>query len=381
MLGFFAVLLIILTGIIMLTRKCVGVLWNDNRKKRARRVILYADILLIFGMVFGYTIGHGSYIAGIFLHIATILFMGQIVFDVLTILFLLIKWGKGKLFNIPQDDSRRKFLQGAAILPAGAVAISLYGGLVEKNGTVVRQFDIPVEDIPEDIKGFSIVQLSDIHLGPFMSLDDLEMLLVKAASLQGDILAITGDLFDDRRINAKAAKLVDSYVDKFKYGIVYCRGNHEHLRGITAIDMALENTRIHYLVNSNKYIAGADMPIYMAGVDYPIRRDQFQFLQEAYTEQAMKDIPKNSVKILLAHHPDFFDSAEKYGTQLVLAGHTHGGQLGILGIPVVPPLFKYMRGMYKVGKTFGYVHSGNGSWFPFRFGCPPEIAVFTLVEK
>ena len=381
MLGFFAVLLIILTGIIMLTRKCVGVLWNDNRKKRARRVILYADILLIFGMVFGYTIGHGSYIAGIFLHIATILFMGQIVFDVLTLLFLMVKWAKGKLFNIPQDDSRRKFLQGAAILPAGAVAISLYGGLVEKNGTVVRQFDIPIEDIPEDIKGFSIVQLSDIHLGPFMSLDDLEKLLVKAASLQGDILAITGDLFDDRRINAKAAKLVDSYVDKFKYGIVYCRGNHEHLRGITAIDMALENTRIHYLVNSNKYIAGADMPIYMAGVDYPIRRDQFQFLQEAYTEQAMKDIPKNSVKILLAHHPDFFDSAEKYGTQLVLAGHTHGGQLGILGIPVVPPLFKYMRGMYKVGKTFGYVHSGNGSWFPFRFGCPPEIAVFTLVEK
>lgn len=381
MLGFFAVLLIILTGIIMLTRKCVGVLWNDHRKKRARRVILYADILLIFGMVFGYTIGHGSYIAGIFLHIATILFMGQIVFDGLTILFLLIKWGKGKLFNIPQDESRRSFLRGAAILPAGAVAISLYGGLVEKNGTVVRQFDIPVEDIPEDIKGFSIVQLSDIHLGPFMSLDDLEKLLVKAASLQGDILAITGDLFDDRRINAKAAKLVDSYVDKFKYGIVYCRGNHEHLRGITAIDMALENTRIQYLVNSNKYIAGADMPIYMAGVDYPIRRDQFQFLQEAYTEQAMKDIPKNSVKILLAHHPDFFDSAAKYGTQLVLAGHTHGGQLGVLGIPVVPPLFKYMRGMYKVGKTFGYVHSGNGSWFPFRFGCPPEIAVFTLVGK
>ena len=381
MLGFFAVLLIILTGIIMLTRKCVGVLWNDHRKKRARRVILYADILLIFGMVFGYTIGHGSYIAGIFLHIATILFMGQIVFDGLTILFLLIKWGKGKLFNIPQDESRRSFLRGAAILPAGAVAISLYGGLVEKNGTVVRQFDIPVEDIPEDIKGFSIVQLSDIHLGPFMSLDDLEKLLVKATSLQGDILAITGDLFDDRRINAKAAKLVDSYVDKFKYGIVYCRGNHEHLRGITAIDMALENTRIHYLVNSNKYIAGTDMPIYMAGVDYPIRRDQFQFLQEAYTEQAMKDIPKNSVKILLAHHPDFFDSAAKYGTQLVLAGHTHGGQLGVLGIPVVPPLFKYMRGMYKVGKTFGYVHSGNGSWFPFRFGCPPEIAVFTLVGK
>jgi hypothetical protein len=170
-------------------------------------------------------------------------------------------------------------------------------------------------------------------------------------------------------------------VDSFKYGIYYCWGNHEHMRGLPAIDIALEGTRIKKLVNSFDMVGGRDLPIYMAGVDYPIKRDQFSFLQEKYTELALKDIPEKSVKILLAHHPDFIASAAEYKANLVLTGHTHGGQLGFLGIPLVPPIFKYIRGIYQVGDTMGYVHSGNGSWFPFRLGCPPEIAVFTLTEK
>ena len=96
-------------------------------------------------------------------------------------------------------------------------------------------------------------------------------------------------------------------------------------------------------------VTGEALPVYVAGVDYPIKRDQFDFLKEKYTELALKEIPSNSVKILLAHHPDFIDSAAKYNTNLVLTGHTHGGQLGLFGIPLVPPVFKYLRGMYHVG--------------------------------
>lgn len=380
MLTFLVILLVILTAIIILTQKCVGFIVADEKKRLAKKTVLYVDVLLIAAMVLGYTIGHGSYGAGIILHIAVMCFMGQIIFNAMTLLFVLFRFAKNRLLKAPQDTGRRQFIKGAALLPLGAAGITLYGGLVEKNDTVIRSFDIPVENIPDDINGFSIVQLSDVHLGSFMTLEDLDGLLKKSAELKGDILAITGDLFDDKKINYQAAKLVDSYVDSFKYGIAYCRGNHEHLRGLKAIDAALSETRIKYLVNSHELIAGSKLPIYMAGVDYPIKRDDFQFLQEAYSKAALADIPDNSVKILLAHHPDFFDSAEKYGVNLVLAGHTHGGQLGILGVPIVPPIFKYMRGMYRVGNTLGYVHSGNGSWFPFRFGCPPEIAVFTLTH-
>ncbi|ORT99445.1 metallophosphoesterase [Anaerovibrio sp. JC8] len=381
MLFFFSILFIILTAIIIITQKALGLIFSGSTLKKARRMLLYGDILLVAGMVLGFTKLHGMAAGGIILQAATMVFMAQIVYDWLALGYVIVRFLKKKLFDVPENPQRRQFLKGAAVLPAVAVAVSAYGGLIERNQTVIRRYDVPVEHIPEDIRGLSIAQLSDIHLGPFMGLEELDNLLKQTSELGCDMLAITGDLFDDNKINYKAAKLVDSYVDSFKYGIYYCWGNHEHMRGLPAIDIAIEGARIKKLVNSFDKVAGSELPLYMAGVDYPIKRDQFSFLQDRYTELALEDIPEKSVKVLLAHHPDFIDSAAKYNTNLVLTGHTHGGQLGFFGIPLVPPIFKYLRGMYHVGHTMGYVHSGNGSWFPFRFGCPPEIAVFTLTEK
>ncbi|WP_027407236.1 metallophosphoesterase [Anaerovibrio sp. RM50] len=381
MLFFFSILFVLLTSIIMITQKALEVVLSSEKLKKAQRRLLYADLILIAGMILGFTKLHGTAAGGIILQVATMAFMAQIVYDWLALAYVIIGFFRKKLLEVPENPQRRKLLKGAAALPAAAVAVSAYGGLIERHQTVVRHFEVPVDNIPDDIKGLSVVQLSDIHLGPFMGLEELEKLLRDASALGGDILAITGDLFDDNRINFKAAKLVDSYVDNFKYGIYYCWGNHEHMRGIPAIDIAIEGTRIKKLENSFEKVAGSTLPLYVAGVDYPIKRDQFEFLQEKYTELALKAIPENSVKILLAHHPDFIDSAARFNTNLVLTGHTHGGQIGFLGIPLVPPIFKYFRGLYHVGNTMGYVHSGNGSWFPFRFGCPPEIAVFTLTEK
>ena len=381
MLLFFSILFVVLTAIIMVTQKALGVILSPEKLGKAQRKLLYVDLILIVGMILGFTKLHGTTVGGIILQVSTLIFMAQIVYDWLALAYVLLKYLKKKLFDVPEDPQRRKFLKGAAALPAAAVAVSAYGGIIERHQTVVRHFNVPVENIPDDINGLSVAQLSDIHLGPFMGLEELDNLLQQASGLECDMLAITGDLFDDNKINYKAAKLVDSYVDKFKYGIYYCWGNHEHMRGIPAIDIAIEGTRIKKLENSFDMVTGEALPVYVAGVDYPIKRDQFDFLKEKYTELALKEIPSNSVKILLAHHPDFIDSAAKYNTNLVLTGHTHGGQLGLFGIPLVPPVFKYLRGMYHVGNTMGYVHSGNGSWFPFRFGCPPEIAVFTLVEK
>jgi predicted MPP superfamily phosphohydrolase len=91
------------------------------------------------------------------------------------------------------------------------------------------------------------------------------------------------------------------------------------------------------------------------------------------------------LKILLAHHPDAFDSAVKHGVALTLAGHTHGGQVvlangrgkkGSLGLGSMT--FQYPRGLYRRGNAYLYVNSGVGSWFPVRINCPPEIALLTL---
>lgn len=176
----------------------------------------------------------------------------------------------------------------------------------------------------------------------------------------------------------QAARLLDSYSDRFPQGIYYCRGNHEYLRGIPLLEIALQDKRIHNLVNSNVLVLEDSRPLYIAGVDYPMQREQFDYLAEAYTKKAMEGVPDNAVKILLAHHPDFLKNAAEYNAELVLSGHTHGGQLGFEGMPLVPPVFEYMRGWYSQGATRLYVHPGNGSWFPFRLGCQPEIAIFTL---
>ncbi len=211
MLKFFVILILILTSIIILTQKCAGMLCNGKRQKQIKRAVLYIDVLLIGGMVFAFTIGHGNFLVGLILHIAAMVFMGQIVFDGLILCFRLFKWFQRRAMSSPVDESRRSFLKGVSMLPIGAAVIALYGGLVEKNATVVRRFNVPVAGIPEDINGFTVVQLSDIHLGPFMNLEDLDSLMQKATELGiNTIVPLTSDncvvRYDAKKAKAKQDK-------------------------------------------------------------------------------------------------------------------------------------------------------------------------------
>ncbi len=281
----------------------------------------------------------------------------------------------------PMDMERRRLLKGAAAFPAAAAAAGVYGGTAGRTSIALREFSVPVPGIDDALDGFRIAQLSDIHLGLFFSLEEWRALLEKAAATGADALAVTGDLFDDDEMNAEAAKILDEFVPRFPKGIWFCYGNHEYFRNIEATEAALAQTRVHVLRDASALVVDGTRPLWFLGVDYPRLRALFALDGAASMEKAMAGVPKNAVKVLMAHHPDFFDAAASHGVELALAGHTHGGQLGILGMPIVPPVFKYMRGVYHVGKTFGYVHSGNGSWFPYRLGCPPEIAVFVLKKE
>lgn len=280
----------------------------------------------------------------------------------------------------PQDMSRRRFIKGSLALPAAAAIGAAYGTAVERTETVVRSFDVPVEGLGAKAEGFKIAQLSDVHLGLFYSLKDLRRLMEQAAATKADALVITGDLFDDDDINEEAAEIINGFCGAFPQGIWFCYGNHEYFRNIGRTKKALAKTQIRVLANDNACVVKDTRPIYFCGVDYPRIRPRFEELEKSFMKETMDNVPKDAVSILLAHHPDFIDDAVEYGVTLALTGHTHGGQLGAFGVPLVPPIFKYLRGKYIVGITFGYVHCGNGSWFPFRFGCPPEIPVFRLTS-
>ena len=195
---------------------------------------------------------------------------------------------------------------------------------------------------------------------------------------QANLLAVTGDLFDDEQLNGEAVRLLDSFVPAFPDGIYFVFGNHEHFRGVEVIRRQLAGTRIVLLENEARQVPGQNL--WLAGVDYPMRREHFAEDRREMARQAFDQVPQGVTTVFLAHHPECIDDGAERGAALTLTGHTHGGQFGIFGKAVFP-FFRYNRGLVKIGDSYGYVHSGNGSWFPCRIGCPPEIVTFTLKAK
>ena len=319
--------------------------------------------------------------------LATIFFTTQLFCGSLVLLAVIIRAIHRKL-NPPTmfSPERRKVLRWAFMYPLISFATAVYGNRFERLNDVKNFYDIPIKNLPPELENFKIAQISDVHLGANYSLERLEKLLQKISDDKPDLLAITGDIFDCRSMNARAIEIVDSFTDKFKFGIYYCHGNHEHHRGISEIESGLSKTKIHWLVNRSENVTSK---LYILGVDYPKsspimssggRGDAdkiFEQQKRNFVEKALQGVPFDSVCILLAHHPEFIDDGFEKNIPLTLTGHTHGGQIGIFGMSLMP-LFKYTRGMVKNDNCFGYVHVGNGSWFPFRLGCPPEIAYFTL---
>lgn len=346
------------------------------------RRIIGANILMTVLLIFCYfgpwkgEAAIGWLIEGITLWYIIQLFMVALLF--------VIRMGQlvwRKIMGVPVDASRRRICLETGAAFGLSLTGGLYGTIVGKDDLVIRDYDVPVADLGDRLAGYRLAQLSDIHLGPFFDLPKLAELVERAAAAKPDMLVITGDLFDDNATTVAAAKLLDGYCEAFPEGIYYCLGNHEYIRSLALVEEALAGTRIKFLKNANQLAVQDTKPLYLAGTAYPMDRANFDSLMQQYTQEAMEGIPEGAVTVLLAHHPEFIDSGAAAGADLVLTGHTHGGQLGFLGIPLVPPVMKYMRGLYKMGKTLGYVHCGNGSWFPFRLGCPPEIAIFKLVKS
>lgn len=377
-----------LGAIMALALFSIRFMFSDHLAKKFYRLFALADLAIIVVIIVGWAIR--SYVpmwfVSIFGNCATIFLTAQLFCGAIVIIAVVVRWIYRK-FNPPKpfDPARRRMLAYGMIYPLLSLAVSLYGNRIEKNHDVENFFDVPIKDLPPDLEGFRLAQISDLHLGAYFSLERLEALLQRVADAKPDLLAITGDIFDDVHMNPAAIKIVDAFTDKFKFGIWYIHGNHEHFRGIRAIEAGLAQTKIHWLVNRAEHVTSK---LYILGVDYPSRapvtstadKEREQIFAEArkkFVDEAAAGVPDEAIKILLAHHPEFIDDGAERNFALTLTGHTHGSQIGIFGVPLFP-VFKYTRGVVKIGDSFGYVHVGNGSWFPFRLGCPPEIAYFTL---
>ena len=369
-----------LIAIVMVVSIIAGLLFTTRYLFSGRALRWARIIMLLFNVIgMGWFLGRAiiyHLISGpsLIIELVVVGFMIQLICTAFVLVAVTIRFFWRRMMAVPVDESRRRLLGHAAIYPAVAAGLSIYGGFWEREATVERSYTIPVKGLGAG-EGCRLAQISDIHLGSFFSVAELDELLRRVASQKPDMLAITGDLFDDVTQNEEAAKLLDRYVDAFPDGIWFAFGNHEHFRGVTAIRQYLSKTRVNVLCNESRKVPSKNL--YLLGVDYPMDRPHFEAQRKNYMQQAMKNLPADVPAILLAHHPECIDDGAANDIALTLTGHTHGTQFGLFGRPIITP-FTYTRGLYSDGKNVGYVSRGDASWFPFRLGCPPEIAYFTL---
>lgn len=370
--------LLIITCLVFLLS---GEIFSQSIKKNARKKLLVINLIIAVAFFIVYPSIITKNYGGFFAEITVLWFMLQLFLIILALIVKILRLVYENTKGTPVDESRRQFLRGCIWVPA--ISGVLYGGLYEKSHIEFTDVDIEVNDYPK-LNKLKIAQLSDVHLGIFFSVKQLQEVLNQIVKQRADMLVLTGDIFDSARgsDNDEAIKVLNVYTQFFPFGVYFCWGNHEHYRGIEHLKEELDKTNIQIVDNSAIKILSGDKPLYILGVDFVTgdMDSDIVALREAYVKKALTDVPENAYKILLAHHSIFIDEAIKYKINLTLTGHTHGGQFGFMGIPIIPS-FKYMRGIIKQDGCIGYVNRGTGSWFPFRIGCPPEVTFFNFKTK
>jgi predicted MPP superfamily phosphohydrolase len=288
----------------------------------------------------------------------------------------MVRWF-GRHWNREADPGRRRVLQvashAAVVAPAGVLG---YGTFIQRIDFRVREVDVPLAGLPADLDGLRILQLSDIHRGPFLSDAELGRVVDAARELRPNLAVITGDLISSAGdpLDGCIAQLARLRADA---GVFGCMGNHEkYANALDYTERAAARVGIPFLRGRARALRFGSATLNLAGVDY-------QAKQAPYLSGAERLMAPGAVNVLLSHNPDVFPVAARQGYNLLLAGHTHGGQVTveILDESINPARFftPYVYGAYRIGESSAYVTRGIGTiGLPARIGAPPEISVLRL---
>jgi len=279
--------------------------------------------------------------------------------------------------------NRRVFLKGiAAAIPLAAVTASGSGVARAFQRANVYRLPLAFDNLPGELEGLKILHLSDSHLGIYKFLDCLEEILLEAEKTAPDIVLFTGDIADDLTLLPEALNMTASLNPK--YGAYASPGNHEYYRGINEVVSIFDRGPIPLLRSSGIAINIKGASLYLAGADDPrfLRRDNTAFLHKT-VEKSLDGAPSDAFIVLMSHRPEGLDVAARFGVNLTLSGHTHGGQVGFNGRSFWETFmpYRYLWGRYEKDQAQMYLTSRIGHWFPFRLGCPPEAPVIELVSK
>ncbi|WP_456442381.1 metallophosphoesterase [Caldithrix abyssi] len=281
-----------------------------------------------------------------------------------------------KAFSV-EKRATLKWMTGAVpLLFLGASARGFAGAFHQVQ---TPQIELHFKNLPRALIDFKILHLSDLHLGYYFNLDDLEQLVATLSGQTFDLVVITGDCADDIKQLPDALQLIDQIPATHRK--FFSLGNHEYFRGLPQILKIIDQSPVELLRDRSVTLDHRGTLLRLTGIDDPVfmGRDISDFLQKAIQAGTSNASPL-SFNILLSHRPQALDFAPPFGVDLVLAGHTHGGQLGFNGRSLFENwnIHKYLWGHYRNGSAQLYTSAGVGHWFPFRLGCPPEAPIIIL---
>ena len=315
-------------------------------------------------------------------HIGMVLGAGALAYFMAATSVLIIYWLLGfvrKQVRADVNPGRRLVLNtaGNAMLASPFIAMG-YGAFIQRTDFHVREVDIALHGLPPDLEGLRILQLSDIHLSAFLSEGELARVIDAALELRPQLAVITGDLISGHSdpLDACIRQLARVKADA---GVFACMGNHERYARVEDYTQhASARVGIRFLRGQSQALRFGNSVLNLAGLDFQSSRQR-----KSYLRGAERLILPGATNVLLQHNPDVFPEAARQGYNLLLAGHTHGGQvtIEILDQAINPARFftPYIYGLYRAGNSAAYVTRGIGTiGIPARIGAPPEISLLRL---
>ncbi|MBI2768270.1 MAG: metallophosphoesterase [Burkholderiales bacterium] len=299
------------------------------------------------------------------------LFSSLLVFTVARDALLLLAW----IAQLPREGLRTGSAMAVPVLALGA---TLWGLVNARRTAGVVSVDVPIVNLPAELHGFTIAQISDIHVGPTIKQRYLQDIVDAVNRLQADMVAVTGDLVDGSvaELSGHVAPLAGL---KSRDGTYFVTGNHEYYSGAHAWVRELQRLGVTVLMNQHVVLRRGTAELVLAGVaDWSAHH--FDPAHQSSPSAALAGSPDSAaVKLLLAHQPRSAAAAERAGFDLQLSGHTHGGQFWPWNL-MVRFQQPFTAGLHRLGRLWVYVSRGTGYWGPpKRLGAPSEITRLRLV--
>ncbi len=276
---------------------------------------------------------------------------------------------------------RRRLLEGAVIavpaLSTGTAILGIGGAFVD---TAIQPRKLAFRGLAPELAGLKILQITDLHLGAFITRKGVSELIERAREARPDLVLLTGDICDYLPWLEFALKEVETI--EAPLGHFAVMGNHEYYRGARATRLDYARSAVRLLDDEHVVLQHAGRRLMLLGVDDPAgsnKRGHAHYA--AHADKALDGAPSEvDFSLALCHRPSGFQAIAERGVHLTLSGHTHGAQAGYGGRSVLEPLLPEWQlwGEYKRGASSLYTSSGAGHWATFRLGCPSEAPLIEL---